>query len=98
MERTESHQSANIQRLSPEVKQRAVEAARPAAETLMDRATSHRTQSVGNGSDHGDNREAMMHTQGAPGKTQESLSPTDSHKGQSQTQQKQMQRSRGMER
>jgi hypothetical protein len=98
MERTESYQSANIQRLSPEVKQRAVEAARPAAETLMDRATSHRTQSVGNASNHSGNREAMMHTQGTPEKTQEALSPTDAHKGQTQTQNGQRERGRGMER
>jgi hypothetical protein len=90
-------QTPNVDKLSPAVKQQAVEAARPAASGLMDRATSHHTQSVGGGADHGGNREAMMHTQGTPGKAQEALSPTDSQKSQTQVQQR-SQRSRGMER
>jgi hypothetical protein len=85
---------ATIQNLSPETKSHAVEAARPAA-ALMDRATAHRTetQSHDTSSDRG-GKEALMHTQGAPGKTQEAMSPTDHHKAQTHSQQ----RSRGIER
>jgi hypothetical protein len=86
-----------IQELSPEVKAQAVEAARPSA-TLMDRATSHRGEAGDSATSHGGNREALMHNQSAPDKTQERLSPTDSGKGQTQTQQRSMERGRGMER
>jgi hypothetical protein len=87
-------QSQAIQKLSPQIKAQAVEAARPAA-ALMDRATAHRSenQSHNSTSDRG-GKEALMHTQGAPGKTQAAMSPTDAHKGQAHSQQ----RSRGMER
>jgi hypothetical protein len=87
-------QSEAVQNLSPETKSQAVEAARPAAQ-LMERATSHRSenQSHNPSSDRG-GKEALMHTQGAPGKSQEAMSPTDHHKGQTHSQQ----RSRGMER
>jgi hypothetical protein len=87
-------QSAQIQNLSRETKSQAVEAARPAAQ-LMERATAHRSenQSHNTSSDRG-GKEALMHTQGAPGKSQEAMSPTDHHKGQTHSQQ----RSRGMER
>jgi hypothetical protein len=97
MERSEWQESTNIQRLPPEVKQRAIEAG-ASARALMDRATvHHQSASAGeSASSHGGNREAMMHTQGAPGKSQEALSPTDSHKGQTQTQSQN--RGRGLER
>src|ERR1700691_2222533 len=97
MEYNESQQSAAIQKLPPEVKQQAVEAARPSSQ-LMDRATVQRQGSGNAGADHSGNREAMMHTQGAPGQSQEALSPTDSHKGQTQLQQRSQSRGRGMER
>jgi hypothetical protein len=93
-------QSQAVQNLSPETKAQAVEAARPAAE-LMERATAHRpenqTTTHDTSSDRG-GKDAMMHTQGAPGKTQEALSPTDSHKGQTPSQQRSPNRGRGMER
>lgn len=94
----EQNQTTNVQRLSPEVKQQAVEAARPAADKLMDRATSHHGESYTSSSAHTGGREALMHTQGAPGQAQESLSPTDAHKGQTQSQQRSQNRGRGMER
>ncbi len=100
----QSQQTPNVNKLSPEVKAQAVQAG-SSARALMDRAAVHQqpvhqqNASAGeSATSHGGNREAMMHTQGAPGKTQESLSPTDSHKGQTQTQQKQMQRGRSIER
>jgi len=91
-------QSSAIQNLSQETKAQAVEAARPAAQ-LMERATAHppenQTTAHDTSSDRG-GKDARMHTQGAPGKTQEALSPTDAHKGQTQSQQRS--RGRGMER
>lgn len=93
----EPQQTTNVSSLSPEVRQQAIEAARPAA-ALMDRATSHHTQSMNYGSDHGGNREAMMHTQGVPDRSQEALSPTDSGKGQTQVQQRSMDRGRSIDR
>lgn len=92
-----SEQYQQIDNLPPEVKIQALEAARPAA-ALMDRATSHHTQSMSSGADHGGNREAMMHTQGAPGRSQEALSPTDSGKSQTQSQQRSIERGREIER
>jgi hypothetical protein len=89
--------SGSIQNLSPEVKAQAVEAARPAA-ALMDQATSHRTEMPDASSSHTGGKEALMHTAGAPGKSQAALSPTDNHKGQTQTQQRSQERGRGMER
>jgi hypothetical protein len=89
-------QTPNVDKLSPEIKQQAMEAG-SSARTLMDRATVHHQAASGESStSHGGNREALMHTQGAPGKSQEALSPTDSHKGQTQTQQRS--RERGIER
>jgi hypothetical protein len=90
-------QGDSVNNLSPEVRQQAVEAARPAA-ALMDRATSHHSQSMSYGSDHGGNREAMMHTQGAPDRSQEALSPTDGGKSQTQVQQRSMDRTRSIDR
>jgi hypothetical protein len=97
MENQNQSQTPNVDKLPPEVKQQALEAARPSSE-LMDRATAQRQGSGNAGADHSGNREAMMHTQGAPGKSQEALSPTDSHSGQTQTQQRSQSRGRGMER
>lgn len=95
----EQSQTPNVEKLSPEVKQQAMEAG-SSARALMDRATAHHQQgSTGEAAtSHGDNREALMHTQGAPGKSQAALSPTDNHKGQTHTQGRQQERGRGMER
>lgn len=83
--------------LPDNIKAQAVEAAHPAAK-LMERATQHRHPSIEEQSGHGDSREALMHNQSAHGKAQEAMSPTDSGKGHTQTQARQMGRSRGMER
>ncbi len=93
-------QTPNVDKLSPEIKQQAMEAGRAArpSEQLMDRATSHQTQSADYVSSQSDTRGALMHTQGTPGQTQAAMSPTDSHKGQTQSQAKVQQRSRGIER
>jgi hypothetical protein len=87
--------SQSIQNLSPEIKAQAVEAARPAA-ALMDRATCHRSEMPDASSSHTGGKEALMHTAGAPGKSQAALSPTDNHKGQTHTQGRQQ--SRGIDR
>ena len=99
MEQQQS-QTPNVDKLPPEVKQQAIEAGRAArpSEQLMDRATTHQRQNVDHSSSQSDTRGALMHTQGAPGQTQEALSPTDSHKGQTQSQQRSQQRGRGIER
>jgi hypothetical protein len=89
--------SRSVTNLPDHVKAQAVEAAHPAAQ-LMDRATSHRAQTMDTQSSHGDSREALIHNQSAHGKSQEALSPTDSHKGHTQAQARDMNRSRGMER
>jgi len=95
---TQQSETPNVDRLSPEIKQQAMEAG-SSARTLMDRATVHHHTAAGDSSaSHGGNREAMMHTQGAPGQSQKALSPTDSHKGQTQTQQRSLERGRGIER
>ena len=92
-------QTPNVDKLPPEIKQQAIETG-SSARALMDRATSyHQTASAGeSATSHGGSREAMMHTQGAPGQAQESLSPTDARKGQTQSQQRTQNRGRGMER
>ena len=90
-------QGSSISNLSAETKSQAVEAARPAA-ALMDRATVHHQGSGASASSHGDDREALMHTAGTPGKSQAALSPTDNHKGQTKTQGRQQERGRGIER
>ena len=87
----------SVRNLSPEVKAQAVEAARPAA-SLMDRATAHQQDSSDPGSNRTSGKEALMHTQGTPGKAQEALSPTDAHKGQTQSQQRSQQRGRSVDR
>ena len=74
-----------IEDLPAHVKAQAVEAAHPAAQ-LMERATQHRTQSIGGQSGHSDTREVLMHNQSAHGKMQEAMSPTDSSKGHTATQ------------
>jgi len=86
-------QSQAIRSLSPQTKSQAVEAARPAA-ALMERATAHRSENASHDTSNRGGKEALMHTQGAPGKTQEAMSPTDHHKAQTHSQQ----RSRAMER
>jgi hypothetical protein len=86
-------QSQAVQNLSPETKSQAVDAARPAAQ-LMERATAHRSENASHNTSDRGGKEALMHTQGAPGKSQTAMSPTDNHKGHTHTQQ----RSRGIER
>jgi hypothetical protein len=83
------HESPAVQKLSPEVKAQAVEAARPAA-MLMEKATQHRAQESAAPSDHSGSKEALRHNQSSVEKTQAPLSPTDGHKGHAH--------SRGMER
>lgn len=78
---------------SPEIKAQPVDAARPAA-ALVDRATSHRAEISAANSNRSDGREALMHMQGTPGKSQAALSPTDNHKGQTHTQGRQQNRGR----
>jgi hypothetical protein len=90
-------EAEKVQSLPPEIKQQAMQAGE-SARALMDRATVHHQGSGASASSHGDNREALMHTAGAPGKTQSALSPTDSHKGQTHTQGRQQDRGRGIER
>lgn len=90
-------EAPNVANLPESVKAQAVEAAHPAAK-LMDRATQHRTQNPDAPTDHSGSREALMHNQSAHGKSQEAMSPTDSHKGHTQSQARTMDRSRGMER
>lgn len=92
-----STQSLSIQNLPPHVKAQAVEAAHPAS-SLMDKATQHRTHSHESGSNQADGKEALRHNQSDIGKSQKALSPTDSHKGNTHTQQRQQNRGRGMER
>jgi hypothetical protein len=84
-----------VEQLPDATNQQALEAAHPAAQ-LMDKATSHQTKSHDTSSTQSDSREALMHNQSAKGKTQEPLSPTDSHKGHTRSQAKS--RGRGMER
>jgi hypothetical protein len=94
-------QTPNIDKLPSNVKQQAMQAGE-SARAIMDRATVHHHEgagaSAGSHGSHGDSREALMHTAGAPGKSQAALSPTDNHKGQTHTQGRQQERSRGMER
>jgi hypothetical protein len=88
----------SVANLSAEVKAQAVEAARPAA-ALMARATSHHhSNTTDRTSSHEGGREALMHTQGAPGKSQEAMSPTDSHKAHTNTQHKQQNHGRHISR
>jgi hypothetical protein len=89
--------SPGIQNLPAHVKAQAVEAAHPAS-SLMDKATQHRTHSHESGSNQADGKEALRHNQSDIGKSQKALSPTDSHKGNTHTQQRQQNRGRGMER
>ena len=91
-------ETPNVDKLSPEIRQQAMEAG-SSARTLMARATVHHQAAAGDSATtQGGSREALMHTQGAPGKSQEALSPTDGHKGQTQTQQRSQERGRGIER
>lgn len=91
-------QTPNVDKLPDSVKSQAVDAARPSAQ-LMERATAHRHESQeAPPSGRGDTREALIRNQGDQGKEQSAMSPTDSSKSQSATQQRTMNRSRGMER
>jgi len=90
-------QRASVQNMSAESKAQAVEAARPSA-TLMDKATQHQAASHSTDTSQSGSREALMHNQSSTGRSQESLSPTDSGKGQTATQQRSQSRSRGIER
>lgn len=84
-----SYESPAVQKLSPEVKAQAVEAARPAAQ-LMEKATQHRAQASTAPSSQSDGREALRHNQSSVDKTQAPMSPTDAQRGHAH--------SRGMER
>jgi hypothetical protein len=98
-ERTISQQSQtpNVDKLPDNVKAQAVDAARPSVK-LMERtaAATEKAQSFPSG--RGDSPEALIRNQGDQGKEQSAMSPTDSNKSQSATQQRAMSRSRGMER
>jgi hypothetical protein len=87
----------SVESLSPEAKAQAMEAGRPAAQ-LMDRATAHQQHTATAPADDRGGKEALMHTQGHPDKAQHSMSPTDNHKGNTQTQQRSQERGRGIER
>lgn len=88
-------QTPNVDKLPASVKAQAVEAAHPAAQ-LMDKATQHRNESPVQQSGQSDGKEALMHNQSAAGKSQEAMSPTDSHKGHTATQERSQARGRGM--
>jgi hypothetical protein len=91
-------QTPNVDKLPESVKAQAVDAARPSAQ-LMERATAHRHESQeAPPADRGDTRSALIRNQGNQGKEQSAMSPTDSAKSQSATQQRVMSRGRGMER
>lgn len=83
-----------VEHMPDAAKQQAIEAAHPAAQ-LMDRA-SHHSQAHDTSAGQSDGREALMHNQSAKGKSQEAMSPTDSHKGHTYSQDRS--RGRGMER
>jgi hypothetical protein len=80
-----------VERMPEPAKQEAVDAARPAAK-LMEQATSHESKTQDAPGGHADGKEALMHNQSGQEKSQEAMSPTDSHRGHRQ------ERSRGMER
>jgi hypothetical protein len=90
-------QTPNVDKLPDNVKAQAVDAARPSVQ-LMERtaAATEKAQPLPSG--RGDTPEALIRNQGDQGKEQSAMSPTDSSKSQSATQQRTMNRSRGMER
>jgi hypothetical protein len=91
-------QTPNVDKLPDNVKVQAVDAARPSAQ-LMERATAHRHESVeAPPSARGDTREALIRNQGAQGKEQSAMSPTDHGKSQTATQERSQSRGRSMER
>lgn len=91
-------QTPNVDKLPENVKAQAVEAARPSAQ-LMERATAHRHESQeAPPSSRGDTREALIRNQGAQGKEQSAMSPTDHGKSQTATQQRSQSRGRGIDR
>ena len=90
-------ETPNVDKLPESVKAQAVDAARPSAQ-LMERATAHRQESHDAPSSRGDSREALIRNQGAQGKEQSAMSPTDHGKSQTATQQRSQSRGRGIER
>ncbi len=89
-------QTPNVDKLPDNVKAQAVNAARPSVQ-LMERAA-ERAQQASAPSGRGDSPEAQIRNQGDQGKEQSAMSPTDGAKSQSATQQRTVNRSRGMER
>jgi hypothetical protein len=77
-------ESRQVQNLSPQIKARATEAMRPAAQ-LMEQATQHRTQAPSAPTSQSDGKEALRHNQSSVQKTQAPMSPTDGHKGHAHT-------------
>lgn len=96
-------ETPSVDKLSPEVKAQAMEAGAK-FRALANEATSHQQAPTAGTSatTHDGSREALMHNQSAPGKSQEAMSPTDSGKGHTHTQGKQhahrQQRGRSIER
>jgi hypothetical protein len=87
-------ETRKVEELPAHVKAHAVEVARPVAQ-LMERATSHRSQANVHADDF---REALIRNQGYQGKEQSALSPTDHGRSQAVTQERNLARSRGIER
>jgi hypothetical protein len=90
-------QTPNVDKLPEAVKAQAVDAARPAAQ-LMEKATAHQTQAPGDHAAPSDGKEALIRNQGGQGKEQPAMSPTDHSKSHTPSQQRTMERGRGMER
>ena len=90
-------QTPNIDKLPANVKEQAVDAARPAAQ-LMDRATGHAPETPAVQTGQADGREALIRNQGDQGKEQAAMSPTDHGKSQAATQERSQSRGRGIER
>jgi hypothetical protein len=92
----QSPEASRVEKLSPEVKAQAVEAARPAAQ-IMDRA-GHANDNRMTHSGGGESREALIRDQGGQAKEQSAMSPTDHSHSQSASQQRSISRGRGIER
>ncbi len=82
----------SVDKLPDNVKTQAVEAAKPIGQAMSNNQPRPESNNAPAGQTGG--KEALMHNQSGAGKTQEALSPTDSHKGHTQSQGK----SRGWER
>jgi hypothetical protein len=93
-------ETPNIDKLPADIKAQALEHGRTAigqkAMGRVEEATQHRPEHNGAPNTQGDTREALLKDQGTKGKTQQAMSPTDS--GKSVTQSQQRQRGRGIER